>query len=97
MATPHVAGAWAVLKQGKPSADAAEILEALTCTGRPVGRAGVTKPRIDVLKALDVLRFPRRGLQLSGHDLEAVLPVRHRAALGEARGDSGPVGAAPRR
>ncbi len=35
--------------------------EALACTGRPVGRAGVVKPRIDVLGALNVLRSPATG------------------------------------
>ena len=61
MATPHVTGAWAVLKQAKPKASVAEIQAALTCTGVPVSRAGVTKPRIDVLAALNVLRSPATG------------------------------------
>lgn len=61
MATPHVAGAWAILKQAKPTASVSEVLEALACTGVPVSRAGITKPRIDVLAALDVLRSPAPG------------------------------------
>jgi subtilisin family serine protease len=61
MATPHVAGAWAILKQGKPTATVSEALEALACTGQPVDRAGITKPRIDVLEALNVLRSPATG------------------------------------
>ena len=61
MATPHVAGAWAILKQGKPSASVSEVLTALACTGVPVSRAGITKPRIDVLAALNVLRSPGTG------------------------------------
>ena len=61
MATPHVAGAWAILKQAKSTASVSEILEALACTGVPVSRAGTTKPRIDVLAALNVLRSPAPG------------------------------------
>jgi subtilisin family serine protease len=61
MATPHVAGAWAILKQAKPSAGVAEIQAALACTGKPVSRGGTTKPRLDVLKALNVLRSPAPG------------------------------------
>lgn len=61
MATPHVAGAWAVLKQGKPNASVQEIQDALACTGVAVRRAGITKPRIDVLAALQVLRSPATG------------------------------------
>ena len=61
MATPHVAGAFAVLKQGKPTATVQEIQDALACTGVPVRRAGITKPRINVLAALQVLRSPAPG------------------------------------
>jgi subtilisin family serine protease len=57
MATPHVAGAWAVLKQAAPGASVDEILTALTSTGVPVTElfTGVTKPRIRVLHALATL------------------------------------------
>ncbi|HWC01721.1 MAG TPA: S8 family serine peptidase [Methylomirabilota bacterium] len=54
-ATPHVSGAWAVLKQAAPTATVDEILEALTSTGLPVTDArgsGVTKPRIRLFQAL---------------------------------------------
>ena len=61
MATPHVAGAFAVLKQGKPSASVQEIQDALACTGVPLSRGGITKRRIDVLAALNVLRSPAPG------------------------------------
>lgn len=63
MATPHVAGAWAILKQAKPTASVSEVLTALSCTGVPVSRSGITKPRIDVLVALNVLRSPATGCQ----------------------------------
>ncbi len=61
MATPHVAGAWAVLKSKQPGAPVAEILAALTSTGAPIldGRNGITKPRIDLLAAINSLGDPR--------------------------------------
>ncbi|MBF0342903.1 MAG: S8 family serine peptidase [Nitrospirae bacterium] len=57
MATPHVAGAWAVLKQAKPSASVTEILNALTSTGVSVtdSRNGITKPRIQLDTAVQSL------------------------------------------
>ena len=57
MATPHVAGAWAVLKQKKPAANVTEVLNAFTSTGKPVtdARNGITKPRIQVVQALNAL------------------------------------------
>jgi subtilisin len=53
MATPHVAGAWAVLKGINPSADVPTVLSALQSTGKPItdARNGVVKPRIRVLAA----------------------------------------------
>jgi subtilisin len=58
LAAPHVAGAWAVLKQAVPKATVDEILAVLQGTGVPVTdpRNGLTKSRIQVdaaLKALD--------------------------------------------
>ena len=59
MATPHVAGAWAVLKQGKPGATVDQILGALQSTGKPITdtRSGgaLSKPRIRVDQALAAL------------------------------------------
>jgi hypothetical protein len=50
MAAPHVAGAWAVLRQANPAATVDEILASLASTGRPVlderGGASRTRPRI---------------------------------------------------
>ncbi len=53
MAAPHVAGAWAVLKERKPAATPSEIL-AFTQTGTSVTdpRNGNTKPRINIDLAL---------------------------------------------
>jgi subtilisin family serine protease len=58
MATPHVAGAWAILRSRAPLATVEQILTALTSTGVAVtdARNGVTTPRIQVDAALEV--FP---------------------------------------
>ncbi|MFO1154652.1 MAG: S8 family serine peptidase [Rhodospirillales bacterium] len=62
MATPHVAGAFAILKQAKPTATITELQNALSCTGKPIApRGGVSKRRIDVLAALNVVRSPATG------------------------------------
>jgi hypothetical protein len=68
MASPHVAGAWAILKQAKPSATVNEVLQAFTDTGVLITdtRAGgvTTKPRIQVDLALLALLYP--GVPLVG-------------------------------
>ena len=53
MATPHVAGAWAVLRQVAPTASVSTLLGHLQATGKPITDAdnGITKPRIRVLSA----------------------------------------------
>ncbi|HCY62413.1 MAG TPA: peptidase S8 and S53 subtilisin kexin sedolisin [Oxalobacteraceae bacterium] len=55
MATPHVTGAWAVLRSQKPTATIAEITEALKSTGKMItdSRNGIAKPRIQVDTALN--------------------------------------------
>lgn len=59
MAAPHVAGAFAVLKQAVPRATVREMLRALQLTGRPVSdAAGITRPRIQVDAALGALTAP---------------------------------------
>ena len=57
MAAPHVAGAWAVLKQAKPGATVPAVLSALQSAGVPITdpRNGVTKRRIRVFEALQAL------------------------------------------
>jgi subtilisin len=57
MATPHVAGAWAVLREAAPNASVAAILASLRSTGLPVRDdrflgSGPTIPRIRLLRAL---------------------------------------------
>ena len=54
MAAPHVAGAWAVLKQAVPSASVDTILNTLQQTGSAIvdSRNGISKPRIQIDQAL---------------------------------------------
>ena len=61
MAAPHVAGAFAVLKQAKPTAKPIDIEQALACSGKTVEfpeGAGLPMPRIDLLGAYNWLRKP---------------------------------------
>ena len=55
MATPHVAGAWAVIKSQQLNASVDDVLNALVNTAVPIldGRNGITKPRIDVEASLN--------------------------------------------
>ena len=73
LATPHVSGAWAVLKQAMPGASVDDNLTALQATGKPVTdtRSGgtVTKPLIQVEAALD------RLLGLTGPLLTKLTPA----------------------
>jgi hypothetical protein len=57
MATPHVAGAWALLKQASPGASVGQVLAALSQTGVSLTDFlgdGVTVPRIRIAAALGV-------------------------------------------
>jgi len=56
MAAPHVAGAFAVLRQKAPGASVDDILTTLRDTGQSVTdyrNAAITTPRIDVMEALE--------------------------------------------
>ncbi|TAL01870.1 MAG: hypothetical protein EPO08_09285 [Rhodospirillaceae bacterium] len=55
MATPHVAGAWAVVRSAFPTATADQIEQALKTTGIAVTRsgAGFTVPKIQVMHAIN--------------------------------------------
>ena len=57
MATPHVAGAWALVKQAQPGASVDQVLTALKVGGTPVtdSRNGVTTPRIQPAVAIEQL------------------------------------------
>ena len=54
MAAPHVAGAWAVLKQQNPQASVTEVFNAIASTGVPITdpRNGITRPRLQLDAAL---------------------------------------------
>ncbi|MBZ5534757.1 MAG: S8 family serine peptidase [Acidobacteriia bacterium] len=60
MATPHVAGAWAVLKSKSPTASVDQILSALISTGKAISdsRNGIIKSRIQVDAAINALSGP---------------------------------------
>ena len=70
MAAPHVAGAWALMRQKYPDAPVGEVLAALQASGKPVtdyrvrGKRPLIKPRIDVAAALD--RIARLTMTVSG-------------------------------
>ena len=68
MATPHVAGAWAIAKQKSPSASVETVLNAFTSTGVSITdtRNGIVKPRIAVDLAI---------AQLSGTPTAPVAPT----------------------
>ena len=57
MATPHVVGAFAILKQRNPNASIDRILGALIATGQPITdtRNGIVKPRIRINNALQII------------------------------------------
>lgn len=63
MAAPHVAGAFALLKQARPNASVTEMLTALASTGVPItdSKNGLTKPRIQVNTAASSLPFSSGG------------------------------------
>ena len=72
MAAPHVAGAFALLRDAKPAATVDAILEALTCTGKIVDRRTAAggavaldppRPRIDLIAAYHQLLAPPVALR----------------------------------
>lgn len=71
MATPHVAGAWAVLKSAVPTATVNQILTCLKQTGKAVkdSRNSITKPRIQVDDALTCL-LPPPNISISPTSLD---------------------------
>jgi subtilisin family serine protease len=80
MATPHVAGAWAVLKSAKPTADVDEVLTALQSTGVPINDFGLVKPRIQITDAITALGVSTAGNQDQGKSETPVTPIAHAAS-----------------
>jgi subtilisin len=77
MAAPHVTGAWAVLKQRKPLATAAEIFSAVVTTGREIldsRPGGTTHRRIDLGAAVDVLRVDYMAMDAPASDAVVTQP-----------------------
>ena len=67
MATPHVAGAFALMADVKEGAGVSEILSALNCTGKQIARGGLFLPRINLLAARSELLAanPARNFQFT--------------------------------
>ena len=67
MATPHVAGAFALMADVKEGAGVSEILSALNCTGKQIARGGLSRPRINLLAARSELLAanPARNFQFT--------------------------------
>ena len=55
MAAPHVAGAWAVMKQSNPGATVTQIKQAFDATGQTIIVNGIARKRINIDQALDIL------------------------------------------
>lgn len=64
MAAPHVAGAWAVIRQKSPAATVSSVLATLQNTGTAItdDRNGISKRRINVKAALDSITVPSQAL-----------------------------------
>ncbi|MEO0543713.1 MAG: S8 family serine peptidase [Pseudomonadota bacterium] len=76
MAAPHVAGAWAALRQLYPSATVSQIETALESTGVNITSSGTTKPRIDMDNACASLGGGTCGASSSSGPIVAtILPT----------------------
>lgn len=100
-AAPHVAGAWAVLRQMAPQSDGDQILKALQDGGKPVTdyRFGlITKPRIDLAGAISrftTLTITRSGTGLGTMSINTATGVYGDRASGPADCSSGCVVTVP--
>jgi hypothetical protein len=72
MATPHVAGAFAVLRDVRGNSTVDDVAAALECSGVFAStRASITKPRIDLLAAKNYLLHPPRTDQSFNFNADA--------------------------
>jgi hypothetical protein len=95
MAAPHVAGAWAVLKQNDPAASVSTILSTLRQSGVLVtDRAGVQVPRVNVFSAIGGLsvELPVGGSRLLIRNRIPEEPARNRISF---KSQGGPIPVAP--
>ncbi|QVL50936.1 MAG: S8 family serine peptidase [Thiocapsa sp.] len=78
MATPHVAGAWAVIKSAQPAADPDTILSTLKSTGMSLTDVNdITTPRVQVDRAVDEIAGTQAAINT------AVLPYARAVAIAE--------------
>ena len=75
MATPHVAGAFALLRQMNPTATVGELLSALQATGVPLTDTNnIAKPRIQVDQALSAIsNTPMPDIKANGSNGPVVI------------------------
>ena len=71
MATPHVAGAFAILKGIQPNATVRQIMQTLQTTGVPVTHSnGLVASRIDLAAAVSALKNANVTTQLSRYSID---------------------------
>lgn len=92
MATPHVAGAFAAIREAMPDATVDEIENALVLSGQPIldGRNGITTPRVRVDQAIAVLEAAAPPAEDGDVD-----PVASEAGAGGGGGGCGLIGIEP--
>ena len=83
MAAPHVAGAWAIVRQASPGASVAGVLATLRATGRPITDTrlfggGETVPRVSIFQALAAIVPVTSPAPV----VTSVVPARLRAGTG---------------
>ena len=88
MATPHVAGAWALLKQAYPDAAVDDILAAVKYSPVTVSAAGRDLPRLDVADALTRLSDPWPANDPYADAITLTSPATLAAATGRATTES---------
>ena len=89
MATPHIAGAWSVLKQHTPTATVNQVLAAISATGFPLvdSRNSIIKPRLQLNDALQgmgctyTLGSPSQTVSSSGGAINVALTTSGAACL----------------
>lgn len=78
MSAPHVSGAWALLKQRRPSANVSQVLDALRSTGLPVTDtlSGLSFPRIRIAAASAALLPTQLMVDTPAPEQTLPLPVQ---------------------